>query len=162
MSKRKSKPACPRVRPFLLSEELAPRPRTAGFKIHFVEYLSTKGRTLTRVANGEFLDDAVAKADALALKLFGNHSCHTLLSREAKWRKDPPTKKQIDLLLKLLGDDAASLRDPYRLTKGEVASALTALTHGGKGTLVKLLNRRKRLVRRAEKVEAQELPLLPE
>jgi hypothetical protein len=130
------------------------------FKVTAIER-TLDGKYIYLVAQHLSLDDAVARADALAPVFFGRHACQTLLAKEARWREDPPTKRQVDLLLALLEDDAPLLREPYHLTRGDVAAAITSLKHGGRKRLVSSLSKHRTATKRAKKAEAQIVPALP-
>uniref|UniRef100_A0A060T456 ARAD1C38984p n=1 Tax=Blastobotrys adeninivorans TaxID=409370 RepID=A0A060T456_BLAAD len=119
-----------------------PRPEAGTPERKFVP----KNRKLMKYDGIENLEDAVIRAEEIAL---ASNFPAQLILRNSKWRKEPATPSQRDLIKKKLARVNTQLRlemetlnvlnDVDTLSKGQASDLLTQFNHGGVAKVIKLM-----------------------
>lgn len=94
--------------------------------------------------------DAVHGCDKYASEAFP----HVFIHRYQRWRKEPPTPGQLEFLNKLRPKEQPLVAAD--LTKGRAADMITKIKHGAKGRFADMEARKRRMQRRASRLEQQE------
>ncbi|ROT38682.1 P-loop containing nucleoside triphosphate hydrolase protein [Sodiomyces alkalinus F11] len=94
--------------------------------------------------------DAVHGSDKYASEVFP----HVFIHRYQRWRKEPPTPGQLEFLNKLRPKEQPLVA--AEITKGRAADMITKIKHGAKGRFADLEARKRRMQRRALRLEQRD------